>query len=71
MESDFGGMYKQVKKMKAEPILTFTATNSVPASLATGNKSEEKLLFAVIRKHHQQKKDDPFYSSSSRSILYL
>jgi len=35
--------------MKAESILTFTATNSIPASLAMGNNLEEKWLFTTIR----------------------
>jgi len=49
MESDVGGIYERVKKMKAEPMLHFTATNSIPASLAMGNNLEEKWLFTTIR----------------------
>jgi len=37
MESNVGGIYEQVKKMIAEPMPTFTKTNSIPTSLAIGN----------------------------------
>jgi len=34
--------------MKAEPMLTLTATSSISTSLARGNSSEETLLFSAI-----------------------
>jgi len=36
--------------MSAVSMQTFTVTNTIPASLAIGNKSEENVVFTSIRK---------------------